>query len=83
MDEYTDVKALGKLMGENYAMESAAKQAGQVMGSPVNFTIRQNIDAKIARAIDHVDVLRATKARLEKSGLLDVPIGDLRDAMNF
>jgi hypothetical protein len=46
-------------------------------------TIRENIDLQIQQAIDNVERLKGVKASMEKSGLLDVKIGDLRQAMNY
>lgn len=77
-------------MNEQYDnMAKAPAAAGQGLVGYVgdakvfNPTIRENIDSQIKSAIARVENLQETKKRLEKSGLLDVPIGDLRQAMNY
>jgi uncharacterized protein YjgD (DUF1641 family) len=49
----------------------------------LDITMRQNIDERIKRAQAVVKELEETKARLEKSGLLDTRIDDIQRAMRF
>lgn len=75
-------------MNENYPAESAgypdAKQATLVgHGRRMDITLRQNIDERIKQANAHVAELEATKDRMEKSGILDMRIDDIRRAMQF
>lgn len=60
-----------------------AKQA--IIGSArrMDITLRQNIDDRIKQANAHVAELEATKERMEKSGILDMRIDDIRRAMQF
>lgn len=46
-------------------------------------TVRENIENRIARAEAQVIRLKETKAKMEKSGLLDLRISDLREAMDY
>lgn len=49
----------------------------------MDITLRQNIDERIKQANAHVSELEATKERMEKSGILDMRIDDIRRAMQF
>ena len=49
----------------------------------LDITLRQNIDERIKQANAHVAELEATKERMEKSGILDMRIDDIRRAMQF
>lgn len=65
----------------------AAQQAGNslssIKGAFHDRTVRENIEAQIREAIDNVERLKNVKLSLEKSGLLDVKITDLQQAMRF
>lgn len=67
----------------NYPL--AATQGADIIGGGkmYNPTVRVNIDQRIKQAQDQVERLQGVRIKLEKSGLLDIPIGDLRDAMQF
>lgn len=65
--------------------ESYAKTA-MIAGSNsrrLDITLRQNIDERIKQAQANVAELEATKTRMEKSGILDMRIDDIRRAMQF
>lgn len=49
----------------------------------LDITLRQNIDERIKQAQANVAELEATKERMEKSGILDMRIDDIRRAMQF
>jgi hypothetical protein len=49
----------------------------------MDITLRQNIDERIKQAQNAVAELEATKDRMEKSGILDMRIDDIRRAMQF
>ena len=49
----------------------------------MDITLRQNIDERIKQAQAGVAELEATKGRMEKSGILDMRIDDIRRAMKF
>ena len=62
----------------------AAQESAMVLkGGFHDRTVRENIDAQIKAAIDNVERLKSVKLSLEKSGLLDVKINDLQQAMRF
>lgn len=44
-------------------------------------TLRENIDAQTAALEKRLEELKATKERMEKSGILDMRIDDLQQAM--
>lgn len=75
------------MIEKGYVMIDGAAAAGQMLGSNLkidhNPTIRQNLDQRIAMHRAAITRLEATKAKMEASNLLDVPIGDLREAMNY
>lgn len=62
----------------NYAGAQSALQARRL-----DITLRQNIDERIKQAHAVVAELEATKDRMEKSGILDMRIDDIRRAMAF
>ena len=69
----------------NY-LETEAKSAnGQLIGHArrLGITLRQNLDEQIKQAEATVETLKATKERMEKSGILDARIDDIRRAMRF
>ena len=70
-------------MDENYPM--AEQSVGRVAGSPrrLDITLRQNIDERIKESQAQLALLQATKDRMEKSGILDMRIDDIRRAMQF
>jgi hypothetical protein len=75
-------------MDEKYPMETAAQGYGSnsaLVGSArrMDITLRQNIDDRIKQAQAHVVELEQTKDRMEKSGILDMRIDDIRRAMQF
>ncbi len=49
----------------------------------LDITLRENIDNQIAIATKHVESLMETKARMEKSGILDMRIDDIQAAMRW
>lgn len=55
--------------------------AGQIQARRTDITLRQNIEAQIAEAEERVETLKATRDRLEKSGILDARIDDITRAM--
>jgi hypothetical protein len=74
-------------MDEQYAAAeqsySNAKQALIGTARRMDITLRQNIDERIKQAQNAVAELEATKDRMEKSGILDMRIDDIRRAMQF
>lgn len=73
------------MIEKGYALDGMAAAGQMQVGVKIdhNPTIRQNLDQRIAMHKAAITRLEATKARLEASNLLDVPIGDLREAMNY
>ena len=70
---------------DNYP-EAAQTQAGSgLIGSArrLDITLRQNIDEKIKQAEATVETLKATKDRMEKSGILDMRIDDIQRATRW
>ena len=66
--------------------ETANAYAGQELMAKqrrLDVTLRENIDEQIKQAEEHVATLRATKDRMEKSGILDMRIDDIQRAMRF
>ena len=62
----------------------APSTAGQlIVKRRPDVTLRQNIDMQIEQAQERVAELRATKARMEQSGILDMRIDDIQRAMRF
>ena len=49
----------------------------------LDITLRQNINERIKQAQTHVAELEATKDRMERSGILDMRIDDIRRAMQL
>ena len=77
-------------MDDQYAgvmekMSEARNYPNTLVGSNrrLDITLRQNIDERIKQANAHVAELEATKERMEKSGILDMRIDDIRRAMQF
>lgn len=63
-----------------------AKYAGDaqmISARRTDITLRQNIDERIKQAQANVRLLEETKDRMEKSGILDMRIDDIRRAMQF
>lgn len=60
-----------------------AGEAKMLAARRMDITLRQNIDERIKQAQAHVAELEATKERMEKSGILDMRIDDIRRAMQF
>jgi hypothetical protein len=56
---------------------------GDSVRSSYNPTVRENIDNRIKAAVAQVERLQTVRSQMEKSGLLDIPIGDLQEAMRF
>jgi hypothetical protein len=48
-----------------------------------NPTIGENIDMKIRQAEERLQMLKDNKVRMEKTGLLDIRIHDLRQVMDY
>lgn len=69
-------------MDEKHYPEAAA-QSLQANTRRLDITLRQNIDERIKQAQANVAELEATKERMEKSGILDMRIDDIRRAMQF
>ena len=67
----------------NQAMTEAKGLAGQIQARRLDITLRQNIDERIAEAEAHVKKLQETKVRMEKSGILDMRIDDIQEAMRW
>ncbi len=68
----------------NYQTAAYAGQAEMVVKARrMDITLRQNIDERIKQAQAAVAELEATKDRMEKSGILDMRIDDIRRAMQF
>ena len=75
-------------MNEQYATAMQAQEAVGGMLVPgqqrrLDITLRQNIDQRIAEAQANVKTLEETKARMEKSGILDMRIDDIQRAMRW
>ncbi len=75
-------------MNPRYEMEAQAKQAnatGMILSggasTPMNPTLRENIDQKIQWHADEIERLKIIKEKLPQ--LLDVNLRDLREAMQF
>lgn len=71
---------------EDYPPESAAKSAigGQLVSQRrLEVTLRENLDQRIKEAQERVIALETAKSRLEKSGILDMRIDDIHQAMRF
>lgn len=60
-----------------------AGEAKMLQARRMDITLRQNIDQRIKQAQAAVAELEATKDRMEKSGILDMRIDDIRRAMQF
>ena len=54
-----------------------------VQARRLDITLRQNIDERIQEAQARVVALEATKARMEVSGILDMRIDDIQEAMRW
>lgn len=72
----------------NYPVPVAAAQyGGAIMGGESmkmhNPTIGENIDMKIRQAEERLQMLKDNKVRMEKTGLLDIRIHDLRQVMDY
>jgi len=66
----------------------AAVGIGQYSGALMdakmhNPTIGENIDMKIRQAEERLQMLKDNKVRMEKTGLLDIRIHDLRQVMDY
>lgn len=63
----------------------AAAQCGQMSGAGVmhNPTLAENIDQRINQLESQVERLKRVKTTLTTGSMLDVPIEDLRFAMNY
>lgn len=73
-------------MDEKYPAEQTNYIGGaaqMISARRMDITLRQNIDERIKQAQSHVAELEATKERMEKSGILDMRIDDIRRAMQF
>lgn len=73
-------------MNDMYSQQKVAAGSQSISGYVDNIhnpTIRENIDARIAMAEAAVARLKATKQQMEKTGILDLKIGDLREAMKY
>lgn len=68
---------------KNYMAISGQGQAVGVQTLMYNPTVRENIDNRIRGMQTEVERLQTVRVKLEKSGLLDVPIRDLQEAMRF
>jgi hypothetical protein len=62
--------------------EAAAKQ-GSIEARRLDITLRQNIDEQILQAKARVKSLEETKDRLSSSGMLDMRIDDIQQAMRW
>ena len=65
---------------------SAAQYGGGIVGADMkmhNPTIGENIDMKIRQAEERLQMLKDNKVRMEKTGLLDIRIHDLRQVMDY
>lgn len=60
-----------------------APMAGKIEARRLDITLRQNIDEQIKAAEHQVEVLKQTKERMEKSGILDARIDDIQRAMRW
>lgn len=71
-------------MDEQEAMPTTmAGEAKMISSRRMDITLRQNIDERIKQAQANVKLLEETKDRMEKSGILDMRIDDIRRAMQF
>jgi ferritin-like metal-binding protein YciE len=68
----------GQMQATNMVMQ--AKMAADVRHNP---TLAQNIEQRIAMLEDQVTRLKSVKEKLSTGSILDVPIDDLRFAMNY
>ena len=66
----------------NYALQEAS---GTLAGNArrLDVTLRQNIDQQIVQAEKHLAELKATKERMEGSGILDQRIADIQQALRW
>ncbi|MES2323266.1 MAG: hypothetical protein V4633_13460 [Pseudomonadota bacterium] len=69
----------GQVLGSNMAM-AQAKMCTEVRHNP---TLAENIDQRINMLEDQVRRLKSVKEKLSTGSMLDVPIDDLRFAMNY
>jgi hypothetical protein len=72
-------------MNDQVAKQALGYQGGNALLGAIEVasTVRENIDQKILRAEMQVKRLKDTKEKLEKSGLLDISISDLQEAMRY
>ena len=70
------------MIESDYPMEAQAGIA-KMESRRLDITLRQNIDEKIKQAEATVELLKATRDRMEKSGILDVRIDDVQRAMRW
>ena len=56
---------------------------GAIQARRLDITLRENIDERIKEAQARVAALEATKTRMEVSGILDMRIDDIQEAMRW
>ena len=66
---------------KRYDLPNKLPEAGVAVCRKPDITLRENIDGQIAQAEKHVESLKATRDRMEKSGILDMRIDDIQAAM--
>ena len=67
----------------NYPSEAKVAGGAMLQARRLDITLRQNIDERIQEAQARVVALEATKARMEVSGILDMRIDDIQEAMRW
>jgi len=63
--------------------EAATYASAQLQARRLDITLRQNLDERIKQAQARVAELEAAKTRMEASGILDMRIDDIQNAMRF
>lgn len=68
---------------KNYSSAIAAAAEVVPRARRLDITLRQNLDERIAEAQAKIKELIAAKDRMEKSGLLDMRIQDIQEALRW
>ena len=73
----------GKYPPPAQAMGQYGQGVGLIDSKMHNPTIGENIDMKIRQAEERVKMLKENRALMEKTGLLQIRIHDLRQVMDY
>ena len=69
-------------MIDNYSQEVSVKVM-ELDAKPVTPTLRANIDGKIAMHKEQINRLESIKKQFEGTGMLDMNLSDMREAMRY